>query len=148
MLESSAMPVPDGSRFPSTATIHDHHRGILKSGVTVSADGVRQVMINVTHAHFYVSKLIGEAFCSALLVPHADEMHGGIQHVHIIQGHLTGRIAFQVVAICGSGMGPTEAHLVQLAGLYACKIETSLNGMTRETCIVFHATDAFFRDGK
>jgi hypothetical protein len=43
-------------------------------------------------------------------------------------------------------MGPTEANLVQLPGLHARKIEASLNRSTRETCVVFHATDAFFRD--
>src|SRR6202030_2266803 len=148
MLEPPVLPVPNRSSFPGAATIHDHHGRVFKSGITVSADGMCKMMIHVTHARFYVSKLIGEAFCAALLVPHADEMHGGIQNIQIIQRHPSGRITFQVVAIRGSRMRPTETDFVQLAGLHFRKIETSLNRVTWETCVVFHAADTFFRDSK
>src|ERR1700682_1570085 len=148
MLQPSIMSVPDGSSFPSAATIHDHYGRIRKAGVAISADGMCQVMIDVTRWRFCIAKLIREAFCAALLVPHADEMRSGFQNVQIIQGHLPERKTFQVVAICGSGMGPTEARLVQLGGLHACKIETCLNRVTRETCVMFQATDALFRDSK
>jgi hypothetical protein len=45
-------------------------------------------------------------------------------------------------------MRPAEAHLVQLAGWHARKIEACTNRVTREACVVFDPTDAFFRDGK
>src|ERR1700726_332658 len=119
MLKPSIMAVADRSSFPRAPAIHDHHRGILKSRVTVSADGMREMMIDVSHSRFYVSTLTPQAPRAAFLMPHAHELQGGIEKVQIIQGHLSGRITFQVVAIRGSGMRPAEAHLVQLSGLHA-----------------------------
>ena len=148
MFKPSMMSVPDGSCFPCAAAVHDHHGGILKSRVTVSADGVCEVVIDVPHARFYVSKLIGEAFRTALLMPHADEMQTGIQYVQIIQWHFAGCITLQVMPICRSRMGPTEAHLVQFSGLYARKIQACTDRVAREACIVFDSADAFFRDRK
>ena|ERR1700730_11454326 len=148
MFEPSIMPVPDRSSFPRAPAIHDHHGGIRKSGITVRAYRMCEVMIDVPHTRFYISKLTGEAFRAALLMPHAQEMQSGIQNVQIIQGHLSGGITFQVVAIRGSGMRPAEAHLVQLAGPYARKVEARTNRVTREARVVFDPTDTFFRDGK
>jgi hypothetical protein len=92
--------------------------------------------------------MLRETLSSATLMPHAQEMKRGIQHVQIIERHFRGGVAFYIVTKSGPGARPAETNFVQLICLHVSKIETGLDGVAREGCVVFYAADALFGDGK
>ena len=100
------------------------------------------------HARFHFAEILREAFGAAALMPHAYKLQRRIQHVEIIEAHLTGGKTFQIVAVGSACVRPTETNFVQLVGRYAGKIQTSLHRQARKCGIMFHAADALFRYGK
>src|SRR5262249_13333381 len=114
MIQAAIMAMPDGGGFPSTAAIHHNNRGIRKATVGVRADGMRKMMINVSHARLHGTKLPSENLCSTLLTPHARKMPRRIQEVHPAGSHTAGREAFQIMTKGGAWFGPAKTYFVQV----------------------------------
>src|SRR5262249_8954597 len=52
MIEASVVAMPDRRRFPRPATVHHYYRRVVKTGICIRADRVRQMMIHVTETRF------------------------------------------------------------------------------------------------
>ncbi len=72
--EPAVAPVPDCRRLPRAAAVHHHDGGFVKPRVRISADGVRQVVVDKPHFRFCRPELLREFLRSALLMPHAQEV--------------------------------------------------------------------------
>ena len=105
-------------------------------------------MIDKSHLRFRWPELLGELLRTALLMPHAEKMQRRIQPAEIRQRHLSGGIAFQIVAIDWSSRLPAEAHFVQLFSANTREIQARLNRFLRKARVMLHSADALFRHRK
>jgi len=138
--------VPDGSGFPCSMAVQHDHRGVIKTGVRVGAEGVGEVMIHEPYPRSGSAKVLTEAIRAAILMPHADEVTRGIEKIEIGYGPLTGGVEFQIVAIFRARCLPAKAHFVNLVRTDAREFEARLDCVQGEARIVFLPADALFRD--
>jgi len=141
-------PVPDGSRFPGPAPVHDCDNGFIEPGKRIRTDGVSQVMVYKTYLRAGWPELLREFLCPALLVPHAQEVQRRVQSVQVSERHFSRRVALQIVRIHGRCGLPAEADFVELFRTGLRKFQARGNCVSGKTRIVFQPAKALFRHRK
>ena len=74
MLDTALAASPDGGGFPGAASIHHNNRRIVKARVGIGAERVRKMVIDETKPRPGGPELLRKWFCTATLVPHANEV--------------------------------------------------------------------------
>ena len=94
VIETARAAMPNRSGFPRAAAVHDHHSGIVKSRISVSANRVCQMVIDKPKARLVRAKQAAVWRGTGFLMPHAEEVARGIQKVYERKRPLAGRVEF------------------------------------------------------
>src|SRR5690348_1260040 len=107
VFEMATPPAPKGSRFPCTASIQNEHGSVIKAGIRICADCVRQVVIDEPKFRLGGAKLLAETVLTAALVPHTDILARGVEQCARIDGLPTERKILEIMEIRRARRRPT-----------------------------------------
>src|SRR5437016_7268862 len=106
MIEYAIAAVPDGSRFPGTASVNHDDRCLSEAGQCIATDGVRQMVFDKAHLGFARSEMLGELIHPPSLQRHAQIMGGHMAEMGVAEGEPTRDKGLERVPIFDSGAGP------------------------------------------